>query len=141
MQAAALRSLFLANPLTFTNAANGAAKTNADVGRHGTPLSPGTSDRATADESHQFLFGFPHRDNRLAKFANGYVLCDQSLFGFRNRKTRLAKSKALGVWSAAISEPDDGSSMVRFSVRPFLARFASLATKQKTRTLAVSSRR
>jgi hypothetical protein len=50
---ASFRSFFLANPLPFAHATDGATKADADVGWHGLPLSPGASHTTTADESHR----------------------------------------------------------------------------------------
>jgi len=48
---ASLRSFFLVDPLFFAHTPDGAAKTDADVGRHSLELSWSASDPYTADES------------------------------------------------------------------------------------------
>lgn len=55
MQPASLGSLFLVDPLLLPNAADGTAKTDADVERHHLPSWRYAVDAYTPDESHTYI--------------------------------------------------------------------------------------
>jgi hypothetical protein len=81
MEPASFRSFFLANPLPFAHTTDCATKTDADVGWHELPLSPGESNAATADESHSFCGTKPRpwQTSQTSRY-----LITLALSGFRN---------------------------------------------------------
>jgi len=75
VEPASFRSFFLANPLPFAHTTDCTTKTDADVGWHELPLSPGASHTATADQSHlsEKVFAILNPTLDLVNVANRYV--------------------------------------------------------------------